>query len=369
MRRVLLSIAALALAAGCGPGSGATSGPRGSATPSGSAAPSATAATASCPLQLGIAGLIPPHFPDSSAADWTTMYEKLPETGSLLGVYTNWSDSADKAGQIPAAVSTAFGLAPRYGFTPLIALGLSRDKPGGGVESTVAWADSAERAEAAQAAVAVARQFEPRFLALGIEVNRLYESDPAGFEAYVSAYAEMYDSIKAASPSTLVFPIFQLETIKGDAYLMGGSDKRRPEWSLLDRFAGRMDLAAFTTYPFLGAASPADLPDDYYAEIASHTRAPIAFTEIGWPSAPLSSAPDSAYGGSPEEQAAFVRRFAELTRGLDVRAELWAFPDDLNADYPNAAMTSVSLRANDGSPKPALAIWQARAAAPCTPAS
>lgn len=155
---------------------------------------------------------------------------------------------------------------------------------------------------------------------------------------------------------------------KGKAYLMGGSGTRQPEWSLLDRFAGRMDLAAFTTYPFLDAALPADLPDDYYSEIATHTSEPIAFTEIGWPSAPISSAPSSAYGGTPDEQASFVRRFFGLTQGLNAEAELWAFPDDLGPGYPNAAMTSVSLRDNHGAAKPALAVWQARAEAPCSAA-
>jgi len=48
-----------------------------------------------------------------------------------------------------------------------------------------------------------------------------------------------------------------------------------------------------------------------------------------------------------------------------VRAELWSFPNDLGSDFGNTAFESVSLRANDGTAKPALAEWQARAQAPC----
>ena len=127
---------------------------------------------------------------------------------------------------------------------------------------------------------------------------------------------------------------------------------------MLDRFGDRLDVAAFTTYPFLDYASPADIPEDYYAEIATHTPRPITFTEIGWPSAPLVTALDSEHGGTPDEQSAFVRRFFQLTADTDLVVALWAFPHDLGAGSHNAAMGSLSLRHNDGTPKPALTAWQ-----------
>jgi hypothetical protein len=361
MRRLLPLAAATAIALAACTGSGSPS-PSSAGLPSSASAPVASAPPV-CGSRMGVAGLIPPNYPSSSAADWTAMFESLHETGALLGVYTNWSDSTATEGQIPQVVSTAFDLASRYGFTPLVALAFHADAAGGKIASTVAWSDAAQRARVKQVAVAIAGQYKPRYLALGIEVNRDYETDPGVFTGYVTAYGEMYDAIKAASPATLVFPIFQLEMAKGRAYLMGGT--RQPEWALLDRFAGRMDLAAFTTYPFLDYQSPAALGADYYAEIASHAKLPVALTEIGWPSAPISSAPSSGYGGTPDEQTAFVKRFFELTAGLDVAAELWAFPDDLNPGYPNAALASVSLRSNAGVPKPAMAAWQARTQERC----
>lgn len=290
------------------------------------------------------------------------MYQGLGETGSLLGVYTNWADSAATEGSVPRVVESVYRSAETYGFVPVVGLGFQQDR-GNGVTSTVAWSDSGQRARAIAAAVAVARAHTPELLALGVEVNRLYESDPAAFDGYVAGYSVMYDQVKAVSPGTLVFPVFELEMTKGKAYLMGGH--RGPEWGLLDRFAGRMDAAAFTTYPFFDAESPSDLPSTYYAEIASHVSAPVIFTEVGWPSAPLRTAPTSGYGGSEAEQAAFVERFRQLTAGLDLRAALWAFPDDLNPDFANPAMTSVSLRTNGGARKPALATWSAWAAQPC----
>lgn len=306
---------------------------------------------------FGVAGLIPRNFPNSSADDWLNLYETLDETGGLLGVYTNWSDSPDTAGSIPKVVRTAFGLAPQYNFTPVVALGFHRDAPGGGLEPTLVLSDAGEREEFKAVAVAIAHTYQPKYLALGVEVNRLYNVDPAGFDDYVSLYAETYDAIKAASPDTLVFPIFQLELMKGKGYLTGNSEGRQPQWELLDRFDARLDLAAFTTYPYFDYGSPADIPADYYSEIAARTTRPLAFTEIGWPSAPLAPAPDSEYGGSEEEQAAFVKRFFGLTANTNLAIALWSFPHDLDAAPSNAAFDSVSLRRNDGTPKPALAEW------------
>jgi hypothetical protein len=309
-------------------------------------------------FKLGVAGLVPRNFPNSADADWLNLYETLHETGELLGVYTNWTDSPETAGEIPGVVNVAFGLAPRYGFTPLVGLGLYRESSDGGMEPTIAWDDPEDVNKFKQVAVAIAQQHQPVYLALGGEVNRYYEHDPAGFEHFVAVYAEVYDAVKSASPETLVFPVFQLEMTKGGAYLAGGSETRQPQWELLDRFGTRLDLAAFTTYPFLDYGSPADIPEDYYAEIVAHTSRPIALTEIGWPSAPLATDPGSAYGGSPEEQAAFVHRFFQLTADTDLALALWAFPHDLGSSSPNVAMDAVSLRHNDGTPKPALAVWQ-----------
>lgn len=308
--------------------------------------------------RLGIAGLIPRNYPHPSADDWLALYESLPETGELLGVYTNWTDSPVTTGEIPEVITTVFALAPQYEFTPLTALGFYRDAPGGGLEPTLSWADTTERLRFKQVAVAITRDYQPRYLALGGEVNRYYEFDPDGFTQFVAVYAETYDAVKAESPGTLVFPIFQLEMTRGGGYLMGDNRARGPQWELLDRFGDRLDLAAFTTYPFLDYPSPADVPDDYYTEIASHTSLPLAFTEIGWPSAPLSSQPGSAYGGSEGEQATFVRRFFELTSNTDLALALWSFPFDLGSAYPNVAFASVALRHADGEAKPALSVWR-----------
>ncbi len=348
--RLTILLVALLLSLACGSG-----------TPSAPVTPTQASQLAASQLanpnsQFGIAGLIPRNFPDSFAADWINLYETLPETGDLLGTYTAWTDSPETAGQIPVVVSTVFALATRYQFTPLVALSFFRDDPDGGLEPLLSLSDVGDRAKFQQVAVAIAEKYTPPFLALGVEVNSYYERGPSDFDNFVSLYAETYDAIKAISPDTKVFTIFQYERLRGGQFF-SGDDQNPAQWEVIDRFKSRLDLAAFTTYPFLLYASPADLPADYYTEIAKHTSLPVAFTEIGWPSEPLGPAPDSPYGGSQDEQVAFARRFFELTTGLKLSLALWSFPHDPSGEI-NPAFLSISLRHNDGTPKLALSVWQ-----------
>jgi hypothetical protein len=323
----------------------------------GTSLPSATL-TAAAGARFGVAGLIPRNFPHASADDWIDLYETLPETGSLLGVYTAWNDSPEKAGNIPAAVSTVFALSERYGFTPVVALNFFDDLPDGSLQASIQLDNLVQRAAFRKAAVAVAEKYHPRYLGLGMEVNRFYEANPVEFESFLTLYIETYDAVKAVSPQTNVFTIYQLELIKGNGFLLGNSEGRPSHWELLSRFGDRLDLAAFTTYPFLDYRSPADIPDDYYTGIAAHTSKPLAFTEIGWPSAPLAPFPDSPFGGSEVEQAGFVARFFNLTSGANLALALWSFPHDLG-EGGHPVFNSVSLRYNNGTPKPALTVWQA----------
>lgn len=306
--------------------------------------------------QLGIAGLIPRNYPNPSAEDWADLFSHLNETGKWVGVYTAWRDSPEAEGQPPNVIKTAFDLQKQYAVNPVIALSFYQDAEDNHLVPLFLWDDLEQRGRVVQMARQVAENYNPPYFALGVEVNRVYEEDPAGFDAYLSLYTEMYEVIKATSPQTLVFPVFQYEKMRGGEFFSG--DRRaQPEWNLLDKFNSHMDLVAFTTYPFLLYATPADLPIDYYSEIKQYTSQRIAFTEIGWPSKPISVAPDSPFGGSTDEQVEFVQRFFSLTSSLSLELALWSFPHDIGSGF-NPAFTSVSLRENDGTPKPALEVWQ-----------
>ena len=103
------------------------------------------------------------------------------------------------------------------------------------------------------------------------------------------------------------------------------------------------------------------IPDDYYLETAKHAGAPIGFTELSWPSQPLSNAPDSKYVGPTEERASFAAHLLELTADVVGAFALWSFQHDIG-EPGGPAFDSVSLRLNDGTPKPALTVWGAASA-------
>lgn len=297
----------------------------------------------------GVAGLIPPNHPDPSDADWATLFTQFSETGRLIGVYQGYENAAE-----PVAV--AFNLASSEGLIPVVGIGVKRDTPGGGAALTIDPADPAQRQAFIAAVVALAEDHDIEYLLIDTEVDRIHADDPAAFDAFVDLYSETYDAVKAVSPGTKVFTAFQLEELRGEALLTGRDWEER--WHLIDAFGDRLDLVGFTSYPFFDYEDPGVIPGDYYADAAIHAGGrPIAITELGWPSAPLSSAPQSGYGGSEAEQAAFIQRFGELIEGLEVEIVLWAFPNDVGPGV-NPAFEYLSLRTNGGAAKPALAAWQ-----------
>jgi hypothetical protein len=310
--------------------------------------------------QYGVAGLIPRNFPSSETADWVAMYEGLGETGDLLGIYGGWTDAETARGEVPVVFRSAFAASEQYEFTPVIGIGVfSENVLTGELMPTVDWSDAADRQRYREVAVAIAREQAPPFMIIGAEINRMWEQHPDAFDGFVAAWPELYAAIKAASPGTQVGTGFQLEFLRGDGYLSG--ETREPAWALLDSFMGQIDVVAFSSYPYFDFGTPEAMPDSYYVEAWKRAGVPIGITEMGWPSRPLYTAPESEYGGTPEEQMAFVSRFLELTADIELAFALWSFQHDLG-EAGGPAFDSVALRENDGTPKPALEVWGAASA-------
>jgi hypothetical protein len=339
----------VAFSAACGSADDASPGAT-ATTPNGAArGVTTTPEAAERSTLFDVAGLIPPNFPNPSDDDWATLFGQFSETGPLIGVYQAYDGAAE-----PVAV--VFNVASPEGLIPIVGVGVKRDTPDGGAELSIDPANDVERAHFIDSIVALVEQHEIEYLLIDTEVDRIHANDPAAFEAFVGLYSETYDAVKAVSPETKVFTAFQLEELRGEAYLTGRDWQER--WALIDAFGDRLDLVGFTSYPFFDYEDPARIPGDYYAVAAEYAGGrPIAITELGWPSAPISTAPQSGYGGSEAEQLAFVERFAQLTGGLDVELVLWAFPNDVGADI-NPSFEFLSLRTNAGEAKPAMAAWQ-----------
>jgi len=306
--------------------------------------PSPTPASVPAPTPTGAlkgVSLSPRGF---QAADFTDFFETAKQTGEVISWAGDWNElDVTKSGG--AKVVTE--LASKYNYIPVIEAQFFNQSTGKLLRSL----DGATRQAYKNNAVAFAKKYGPRYLAFGIEVNTLYEKSPTDFELFVPFYAEVYDAVKAASPNTRVFTIFQLEKMKGlSGGLLGGTnDPNKAQWHLLNR-PPNSDIIAFTTYPDLIYKNPSDIPADYYAEIKSHTSKEIAFTEIGW----HSSRSPAGWESSDAEQAEFITRFFDLTGGLNKEMAIWSFMYDQKAIEP---FNSMGLRRSDGTARPAWDEW------------
>lgn len=200
-------------------------------------------------------------------------------------------------------------------------------------------------------AVAFAGKHKPAYMGFGIEINILHEDSPEDYAAFKAFFPEVADAVRAASPGTRVFTVFQLERLRGlRGGLFGGeNDPAVNDWALLGDFPDA-DLLAFTTYPCIIYGDPADIPAGYYtAEITQHTSKPIAYTEAGWFRTGL-----EGWESSAGEQARFTTMYIEETAPLEPELLVWSFLYDQDAAAPFASM---GLLGKDDSSSPAWEAW------------
>lgn len=262
----------------------------------------------------------------------------------------------------PNAVSgkTHFETLRALGFTPVLNMNPWTVAPGRGMvrndgSASSDFGDAAFRRTTCEEAAAIAGRFRPTYLSIGNEVNSVYERlGRESFEGLASLEREMYSAVKAASPETRVLIVLsysQLVDLSG-----------KPRLFLLDRLKGCYDVLGLTTYPWRKYSTPADMPADYYRRLTRWVRAPIAFTEIGWSS-------DEEQGGSEKEQADFLVRFLELTRGMRLEFVNWAFlhdlpPESVGGPVVQRSHLGLGLRRLDGSAKPVWRLFKALADLP-----
>jgi len=278
------------------------------------------------------------------AADVTDFFQKAVEAGGVVSWAGDWIELGDTIDGAPKFLAE---MTKDYAIIPIIEAQFFTQSTG----ELIRPLNDTTKASYKRMAAAFAGKYHPRGFGFGIEVNLLYEESPADFDDFVVFYAQVYDTVKAVSPTTEVFTIFQLEKMKGlNGGLFGGvNDTTQAQWNLLSLFP-KSDLIAFTTYPDLIYQSPSEIPAEYYQDIKSHTSKPIAFTEIGWHSA----ASPLGWESSEEEQAEFVQRFFNLSSGLDKQIAIWSFLYDQNTIEP---FNSMGLFRSDKTSRPAWDKW------------
>ncbi len=230
------------------------------------------------------------------------------------------------------------------------------------------FADSRVRAAYMNYTTWVVKMFHPRYLGLASEINTYMDTHPQDAPNFISLYTDIYQAVKAQAPDTKIFVTFQWEELNN--LMPAVSAGRRPyqtNWDQIEAFEPNLDVWAISSYPFVSFKSGAEIPANYYASLLTHTTKPLAVAEGGYTSAPVGPFP-----GSPDDQVSYLNA---IHGQIGSHLVFWVYLllNDFNLESYSKAMqsngqdqndintlgmfSSVGLRYADGSPKPAMSLW------------
>lgn len=298
-------------------------------------------------FEMGTAGFVPRHYPNSSSSDWQDFFEySAAAYGGIFGVHVNPGEQVNEEGILEQA---QLAFMQMKGVEPYIAFSVNH-------EDGPFTHDRGE--ELIRVAVAIAKKYQPKYISLGVESNSFYLFQQETFDLYVRYAREAYNEIKAASPNTMVMNNFQLEYMKGEASLTGKDLEQN--WHIISMFEGRIDLVSFTVYPFLEFKTVDEIPNDYLAEILDHTSLPIMITETGWPTEDIAS----GVAGSNQDQTDYMMKLIKQSDDIEVEVIVWVLPHDASFGEAGGIFDHISLFDNDGNPKPGYEYWKSVNALP-----
>ena len=119
-----------------------------------------------------------------------------------------------------------------------------------------------------------------------------------------------------------------------------------------------MQTLGLSSYPYFSYDQPEDMPDDYYSRLLNGRSIPAMVCEGGWTSASV-----TGISSSPEQQARYITRHADLLDSIDAAAivqTLFADIDIASLTNPPANLPlfiSIGLMDKDFTAKPALTAW------------
>ncbi len=206
----------------------------------------------------------------------------------------------------------------------------------------------------------VAINYHPAYLALGVEMNLYNEKNKEDFADFKSLYFEAYDRVKESSPSTQVTVTWQYEDLQGR---LPTEDQHFPAWQLVKAFDAKMDVAAISTFPSFAFGKASDIPDIYYSQLRGFTEKPIVIAEMGYSSA---AGAQRINNGTEAEQAAFVSRALSEAEALRMPFVIWfaGWDPAYAKDTAFGVFQHIGLLREDGSEKPAWALWAEAARRP-----
>ncbi|MBN1429497.1 MAG: hypothetical protein JXB07_14075 [Anaerolineae bacterium] len=321
--------------------------------------------------------------PEISVESVVATYEAISEHGDVVLLQQNipWKDFVDSANAQPETeaqpspitdIHNQYVLAHQNGLEVIFVVdplnGLDRSEFLGlpfGWEAS--FANPKVRAAFTNYTLRIVREFHPRYLGLGSEINTYADSYPADFPNYQSLYHEVYQLVKAEAPDTQIFVTFQWEELNNLIPGLAQGEPYEPNWGQMEDFEPELDVWVISSYPFVVFGSGADIPEDYYSPLLTRTLKPLAVAEGGFSSRPAGPAP-----GTPQDQVDYVNAIHDQIDGDRMTFWIYLILTDINLDSYAGVMrqhgrggdvntlgmfTSVGLCDIDGTPKPALEVW------------
>ncbi|HSL83219.1 MAG TPA: hypothetical protein VLF66_10610 [Thermoanaerobaculia bacterium] len=303
-------------------------------------------------------------------------FSKLPEFFAEAATFPSpaviwngsWREGIDAEGlrepvPLPGGALLTAERAREHRFTPLFVFGWRSGEtphlavPGNPVND---WSNADARELYAEVVARFAAVYRPPFLFLGNESDAYFAHDPVDYARWIAAYEEAYAAVKAASPETLVGPVFQYEQLAGLGILTGVTE---PRWGALEAHdLGTVDVVGITLYPFLRAARPADVPAGHLAPLFARIGAtPVVVTETGWPAEAHPEAP-VPWETSEAHQVTYLDRLFAMMVGRYVRGAVWLFLHPLLDDgtFDARVFGSISLRDETGAKRLVYDSWAAK---------
>jgi hypothetical protein len=202
-------------------------------------------------------------------------------------------------------------------------------------------------------------RFEPEYVGLTAETNLVrLAAEPAVYAAMVQAANAAAADLVSAGVTTPLSISVQVETAWG--VLGGNGTYEGIEQDLVD--FPFVQLLGLSSYPYFGYSTPENIPDAYYSRLLSGRSLPVVICEGGWASVSAGS-----FVSSPQLQARYIRRQADLLDSVQARAVIQTLFTDIDLSsvpepYPDnlPLFTSLGLMVLEGNTflaKPALAVW------------
>lgn len=218
----------------------------------------------------------------------------------------------------------------------------------------------------------IVREFSPRYLGLASEINTYMDAYPVDVDNFVSLYKEVYDKVKAEAPDTQIFVSFQWDDLNNMfAPAAEGRPAGQTNWDQVEVFEPQLDLWVISSYPYFAFPNGEGIPADYYTPLLERTDKPLAVAEGGWTTEPIGG------GAIQGDEAGQIDYLQALHDQLGDRMSFWVYLilSDFNMDSfakimreegraesdieGLSAFSAVGLTHFDGTPKPALALWNA----------